>query len=188
MNQKELFSLIGKDYYKPNQISKDNKKCSICGRIKMVSRFCKNRKYSDGYHPWCKTCTIEINENRKIQKTFAKPEWLTEKQKRKMLKLEDEARKLSGAMGNLYAVAHKEPIQHWLICGLDIPENIYVDTQANNARFSNSFLPYRLLEDGTIKHIDLPLEFIKDAFNFNETFNKSRNEKYREMLEEKDVA
>lgn len=188
MNHKQILEILEIDYYNPNPIRNGKKKCTICGYSKTPYRFCRNSNYSDNYHPWCMDCTVKINEDRKIQQSLARPKWLTKTQQNQILRLENEARKLSFATGERYSVAHKEPIQHWLVCGLDIPTNMYIETQKNNAKFSNWFLPYRLLENGTIEHIDLPLEFIKDAFDFNEKFNKRRNTKYQEKSQEKLAA
>ena len=38
------------------------KKCSKCGKIRLVKEFYKNKRYKDGYGCWCKGCTYEHNK------------------------------------------------------------------------------------------------------------------------------
>jgi len=180
MKYSEICKLAGKNYYTSNPISQGSKECSMCHEVKAIKGFCKNRKYPDNYHPWCINCTNLINEKREIQQRLAKPKWFSNEHKKQINQLKNEAEKQTVLTSTLHSVCHIEPIQHWLICGLDIPKNMYIDTQKNNADFSNHFVPYRIDENGTIENIELSVGFIIDAFNFNEKFNTARNQRYRE--------
>jgi len=181
MDEKSILNTIGINYYKPKPISFSKKECSVCNEVKSLKEFNHNSKYEDGYHPWCKKCTIHISEDRKIQKWFAKPTWISEDQEEEIARLEKEAKEKSKSTGEQYSVCHIEPIQHWLICGLDLPVNLYVDSQKKNIKNSNYFLPYESLLDGKIESIDIPLEFIIDAYKYNREFNTRRNRKYRDL-------
>lgn len=182
MKTEEVFKLLKRNYYKPNPIKNGAKKCTICLKDKPIQSFCSNQKYPDKRHVWCKQCTYEITANREIQKSFARPLWsvTSQEHQRQISRLEAEAKRLTKATKKLHSVCHIEPLQHWLICGLDIPANMYVDTQANNAKESNFFLPYTLFSDGRIEQIELSERSIVYAFNFNERFNQKRNDNYRQ--------
>jgi hypothetical protein len=188
MNYRNICELTGRDYYKSHPIMQDRKKCSKCHKVKQVKGFCKNGRYTDNYHPWCIECTHLINDNRRIQEYFARPKWFSIKHKKQLTQLKNKAGQLTKLTDILHSICHKEPIQHWLVCGLDMPENMYVDTQENNANSSNEFNPYRIDENGIIEHIELSKEFIINAFNFNEKFNTVRNQRYRERHEERSAA
>ncbi|MBL1174624.1 hypothetical protein [Pantanalinema sp. GBBB05] len=182
MNYKEICKELGINYYRSRPAKNGKKICSICEQTKPLVKFCKNQKYSkvDGHHAWCKQCTNEINENRDIQAKFARPPWFSENHNKQITALRNKAGFLEKITGEKHSICHIEPIQHCLTCGLDIPINMYVDTQANNAKNSNWFVSYHQLPDGTIKHIDLSSEFIFEAYAFNERFNRERNVEYRE--------
>lgn len=177
MRTKDIHELLEINHYKPFLAKEELKKCTMCEKTKSTNAFCKNRRYEDYRHPWCIRCTNKINQEREIQKLFARPPWFNQKHEKKLENLRKEVVRLNKMTGIKHSICHKEPIQHCLVCGLDVLENMYIDTQENNAKESNCFLPYRISVDGRIEQIELSKDSIIHAFKFNERFNKKRNEK-----------
>ncbi len=80
-----------------------------------------------------------VNANtasRRAQKKSATPQWADPKAIEAIYK---EARRLSEETGTPHEVDHIIPLQHELVCGLHVPENLQILSRSENAKKSNTF-------------------------------------------------
>jgi 5-methylcytosine-specific restriction endonuclease McrA len=68
----------------------------------------------------------------------ATPLWLTRKQKSEIRQMYQAAITLSHATGEQYVVDHIYPLRSDVVCGLHVPWNLRVTTQAENLKKSNA--------------------------------------------------
>lgn len=77
---------------------------------------------------------------RKRRHRKATPSWITADQKLRMRQLYLEAQKLTKMTGEKYVVDHIIPLINEAVCGLHVPWNLRVITQAENLEKSNKML------------------------------------------------
>lgn len=77
---------------------------------------------------------------RKRRHREATPSWLTHDERLKMRELYVQARKLTALTGERYVVDHVVPLRGEEVCGLHVPWNLKVITQAENLKKSNKLV------------------------------------------------
>ena len=82
--------------------------------------------------------------NRRAKRIQATPGWLKSDQTRPF---HDEAASLSKSIKIKHEVDHIDPLNHELVCGLEVPNNLQVIPFSSNRSKSNKFIPYRIDAD-----------------------------------------
>ena len=82
--------------------------------------------------------------NRRGKRIQATPQWLESDQTRPFF---DEAASLSKSTKIKHSVDHIDPLNHELVCGLEVPWNFEVIPLSSNQSKSNKFTPYRIDAD-----------------------------------------
>lgn len=80
-----------------------------------------------------------LNNVRKRRHKNATPSWITAEQKYAMRELYVQASRLTAVTGERYVVDHIVPLINPVVCGLHVPWNLRVITQAENLQKSNKF-------------------------------------------------
>ena len=80
------------------------------------------------------------NSNRRRRHREATPPWLTRAQRSEMRELYQIAAKMTKMTGERYVVDHIVPLRSEVVCGLHVPWNLRVMTQAENLAKSNKLL------------------------------------------------
>lgn len=89
--------------------------------------------WKDKNHLWVRADT----KNRRRKHRHATPPWLTRRQKTEMRAMYQIAITMSKTTGEKYVVDHIWPLRSDFVCGLHVPWNLRVVTQAENALKSN---------------------------------------------------
>ena len=82
---------------------------------------------------------VAIVRKRQIRKIHATPDWLTAKQHKQIELKYEEVAELNRAGSVVYEVDHIVPLRGTYVCGLHVPWNLQVITQAENRAKWNKF-------------------------------------------------
>jgi hypothetical protein len=131
------------------------KTCSRCNAVKLKGDFFHNAKNTDGFQAWCKQCKNNARKGtptrtaerarRRAAKLKASPTWSDDRAISELYKI---AKRLQIITGVQYHIDHIDPLQHNLVCGLHVAQNLQVLPATVNIEKSNRFIPYRYC-DGT---------------------------------------
>lgn len=132
LHKSEAAKEAAKRYYERN---KELVKARANSRPKEEVRSYK-KKYKDKNPELYKALTSV----RKRRHRKATPSWITADQKLRMRQLYLEAQKLTKITGEKYVVDHIIPLINDAVCGLHVPWNLRVITQAENLEKSNKML------------------------------------------------
>lgn len=122
----------GRRYYERN---KDLVKAKSKARPKEKVRVYRNKHKKNNPELYKALTSVRKRRHRK-----ATPSWITADQKLRMRQLYLEAQKLTKMTGEKYVVDHIIPLINDAVCGLHVPWNLRVITQAENLEKSNKML------------------------------------------------
>jgi len=120
----------------------DRKFCSHCTKVKSSCEFHKSSSNKDGLQYHCKQCS-KILSNYKSDAKYRKalkqatPPWITPKHREQIEQIKQLARDMSIDGGVQYQVDHIEALQADDRCGLNVPWNLQIITQSENASKGN---------------------------------------------------
>lgn len=127
-----------------------SKNCPRCQNVKLGSEFFNCSRSTDGLQAWCKQCKNDSRKGtpartaerarRRAAKLNASPSWSDDKAISELYRI---AKRLQTITGVEYHIDHIAPLQHELVCGLHVAENLQVLPASVNIEKSNSFTPYR---------------------------------------------
>ena len=125
----EAAKAAGKRYYKKNREAVIARAAQRPVEERRASRSAYKQRNPD--------VTRAENSVRKRRHRDATPKWVSAEEKLVMRKLYLEARRLTKIAGELYVVDHIYPLRSEVVCGLHVPWNLRVITQAKNLEKSN---------------------------------------------------
>lgn len=96
------------------------------------------REYRNAWKENNKVQVLADNKVRRRKHRHATPVWLSRKQKSEIRQLYQIAITMTQTTGEQYVVDHIYPLRSDAVCGLHVPWNLRVVTQAENLRKSNS--------------------------------------------------
>ena len=116
--------------------------CSHCETVKSSCEFYKCSSAKDGLQYHCKSCSKNYSTTKEYTKyrealKQATPPWITLKQKAQIKQIKQLARDMSVDGGVQYQVDHIEALQAKDRCGLNVPWNLQIITQSENASKGN---------------------------------------------------
>ena len=116
--------------------------CSRCHTVKAACEFHRSTSNRDGLQYHCIQCSKVLNAAKSDTKykealKQATPLWLTPKHKAQIEQIKQLARDMSVDGGVQYQVDHIEALQAQDRCGLNVPWNLQIITQSENASKGN---------------------------------------------------
>lgn len=114
----------------------EENKQAVIDRAK-TTPLCKRREYQKTWKEnnvvWCRADA----KSRRRKHREATPKWITQAQKREIREIYKIAITMTKTTGEQYVVDHIVPLRSEIVCGLHVPWNLRVITQAENLEKSN---------------------------------------------------